>query len=101
MKERRRIHQELEKIEGVRPFPSVANFLLCQWKKTGDMDDLMGYLLSNGIYVRDCRNFPGLEKGFFRVGIRRTEENGQLLSLLSRFCSLNVKAGEAPLNDGS
>jgi len=84
-KERAKIFQNLEGLDGVTPFPSSANFILCQWTKTRNLDDLMRYLLLNGVYVRDCRNFSGLEKNFFRIGIQTPSENDQLLSLLSSF----------------
>ena len=83
--ERERVFKELIRIDGIDPFPSSANFFLCRWKKTGDLDDLIRYLLKNGIYIRDCRNFSGLEDNYFRFGIRSVKENNLLLSLLSSF----------------
>jgi threonine-phosphate decarboxylase len=82
-KEYKKIFQKLAMLDGITPFPSTANFLLCQWHKTKTLDDLMRYFLSRGAYIRDCRNFPGLEEGFFRVGFRAPRENDLLLSLLS------------------
>ncbi|RLC12914.1 MAG: threonine-phosphate decarboxylase [Deltaproteobacteria bacterium] len=84
-KEYKKIFRKLAMLDGITPFPSTANFLLCQWHKTENLDDLMRHLLSRGAYVRDCRNFPGLEEGFFRVGFRAPRENDLLLSLLSSF----------------
>jgi len=84
-KERARIFQNLKALDWIIPFPSSANFILCQWTKTGNLDDLMRYLLLNGVYVRDCRNFSGLEKSFFRIGLRTPTENDQLISLVSSF----------------
>jgi len=82
-KERNRLFQSLMKVEGVTVFPSRANFLLCRWDKTSDLDRLMRGLLGMGIYVRDCRNFPGLEKGYFRVAVRSFEDNARLVEVLS------------------
>ncbi|MBW1780298.1 MAG: threonine-phosphate decarboxylase [Deltaproteobacteria bacterium] len=83
--ERERIFHLFGKLEGITPFPPCANFILCQWTRTHTLDHLIHYLLSNGMYVRDCRNFPGLEANFFRVGIRKPVENNQLISLISSF----------------
>lgn len=83
--ERQRMLKELHGIKGVEPYSSSANFILCQWKKTGSLDDLLSHLLANGVYIRDCRNFPGLEDNFFRIGLRSWSENNQLLSLLYSF----------------
>jgi threonine-phosphate decarboxylase len=84
-KERERIFVGLKALSGVRAFPPSANFILCQWTRTKDLDDLIRHLLSNGIYIRDCRNFPGLEDNLFRVGLRSPEENDQLISLICNY----------------
>lgn len=83
--ERRRVFTVLKNLDGVIPFSISANYILCQWVKTGDLDDMIRHLLSNGVYVRDCRNFPGLEKNFFRMGIKNPKDNDLLFSLLSSF----------------
>jgi threonine-phosphate decarboxylase len=87
--EKERIFKELEGFSGVTPFPSTANFILCRWNRTGDLDDLIFHFLSNGAYLRDCRNFPGLEENFFRVGLKTPEKNDRLLSLFRSFGCLN------------
>ena len=83
--ERERVFNALNEIERIKPFPSHTNFFLCKWNKTDNLDDLIEYLLKNGIYIRDCRNFIGLEDNYFRFGIRSVKENTLLLSLLSSF----------------
>ena len=83
--ERERIFKDLEQLDGILPFPCSANFILCQWTGTEDMDDLIRYLLENNAYVRDCRNFPGLENNFFRIGLRSPDDNDKLMSILSSF----------------
>ena len=83
--ERKRIFKKLEQVDGIIPFPCSANFILCQWTGTEDMDDLIHHLLANGAYVRDCRNFPGLENNFFRIGLRSPDDNDKLMSILSSF----------------
>jgi len=83
--ERERNIVRLEKLSGFTPFTSSTNFILCQWNKTNNLDDLMGHLLSHGVYVRDCKNFPGLEKNFFRICLRSPSENDKLMSILSSF----------------
>jgi len=84
-RERERIFKRLEELDGITPFLSSANFVLCQWTKTNNLDDIVYHLLSNGVYIRDCRNFPGLEKNFFRVALRAMKDNDRLISLLSSF----------------
>jgi threonine-phosphate decarboxylase len=83
--ERERIFCLLKEINGIEVFPSCVNFFLCRWKKTDNLDDLIMHLLKNGIFIRDCRNFRGLEDNYFRFGIRSTNENNSLVNLLASF----------------
>ena len=86
-KEIKRVFTHLKNVEGVIPYPTSANYILCQWVRPDNLDDLIRHLLSNGVYVRDCRNFPGLEENFFRIGIKNAKDNDLLLSLISSFPS--------------
>ena len=79
-KERQRLYNAIINSEYIIPVPSKTNFILCKYKD--ELDRLLKYLLENGIYVRDCRNFDGLKGNFFRIGIRMPEENDLLISKL-------------------
>jgi len=83
--EKKRVFQALKEMDGILPFPPSVNYILCQWRKTDNLDHLLAHLLEKGFYLRDCRNFPGLEKNFFRMGLRIPEENDHLLSVMSSF----------------
>ncbi len=83
--ERTRVFNAIDEIPGIKPFLPVANFILCHWEKTDDLDDLIAYLLSHNMYVRDCRNFPGLENNFFRIGLRMSDDNNLLIDTLQSF----------------
>jgi len=82
---RMQLEIHLEKIEGIKFFPSAANFILCQWNRTDNLDHLLRHLLINGLYVRDCRNFTGLENNFFRICIRSLKDNNLLINALASF----------------
>ncbi len=84
-KERRRVFEEIDRMDGLLAFSPSANYLLCQWTRTENLDDLLHHLLSHGVYIRDCRNFPGLKDNFFRIGLKMPDENDRFLSLLSSF----------------
>ena len=62
---------------GIRVFPSEANFVLIQTELP-----LYEELLKRKILIRDCSNFRGLEKGFFRIAVKRHEENEELLQAI-------------------
>ena len=72
----------ISKVEGLSPFPSHANFLLVRCEALG-ASSLQARLLEKGIFVRDCSNFVGLDGHFFRVAVRKREENERLISALS------------------
>ncbi len=57
--------------------PSEANFLLFR----GPLG-LRDSLLALGAAIRDCANFPGLGPGWYRIAVRRHEENARLIALL-------------------
>ncbi len=81
--ERQRLLRDLGDVDGLTVFPSRTNFLLCRWDREPDLDPLLRRLLALGIFVRDCRNFPGLESGYFRVAVRSPEDNDRLVEGLS------------------
>jgi threonine-phosphate decarboxylase len=80
--ERARIRQAVGAISGLELFDTASNFFLAAWRHTKDLDDLLRALLKEGLYVRDCRNFAGLEDQFFRFCIKRPEENDRLIRAL-------------------
>lgn len=59
--------------------PSV-NFLLVRLKWERFAEGLLDFLRQKHILIRDCRHYPGLEKGFFRLAVRTHEENDRLLA---------------------
>ncbi len=83
-KEKERFFNNLDGIDGIRLYPSETNFILAQWTASKNLDDLLRILLSNGLHVRDCRNFRQLEDNFFRFAIRKGVENIRLISQIKR-----------------
>jgi len=75
--ERARLRQGLEGM-GLFVCPSQANFLLLQ-----SASELRGPLLERGILIRDCANYHGLGRGWYRVAVKRREENQALLDALA------------------
>ncbi len=75
--EKKKIAAALEKL-GCRVFPGEANYIFFSCKK-----ELYEPLLQRGILIRSCDNYPGLEKGDYRVAVLRPEENDILLEALA------------------
>lgn len=72
-KERRFLEDGLKQA-GFRVFPGKANFLLIYCEQP-----LYDRLLEKGILIRDCENFRGLSKGFYRIAVKDRKENEDLL----------------------
>ncbi len=66
-------------------YPGAANFLLLRIDRTGmDAAFIAAKLLADGIAVRLCHNFEGLDDRFFRIAVRTEEENSKLLASLAK-----------------
>jgi histidinol-phosphate aminotransferase len=76
--ERGRLLEGLERIEGVTPFPSEANFILL---RVDDPDRVYTLLLKKGILVR---NLNDAVKGCLRVTIGMPKENTAFLKALKQ-----------------
>ena len=74
--EREYLKSELAAL-GIKVFPSEGNFLLLKYDK-----DLYSELLKRQILIRDCSDFNGLAKGFFRIAVKDHEENSILINAL-------------------
>ncbi len=83
---------ELREIPGLRVFPGAANFLLCRLDRVGmTAKPLFERLLAEGLAIRLCANFEGLDDSYFRIAVRTAEENARLVDALARFSGI-VKA---------
>lgn len=65
---------------GLSVIPGQANFLLfrCDWSIS-----LREALCRRGILIRCCGNFVGLDESWYRVAVRRREQNAWLLRALA------------------
>ena len=63
---------------GCRVIPGAANYLLFYYP-----DEQLGEKMKQkGVMLRDCRNYHGLEPGWYRVAVRTEKENLRLLAVL-------------------
>jgi histidinol-phosphate aminotransferase len=76
--ERERVFSEMWDIEGVRPYPSEANFILFSVESP---ERIYNDLLNNGVLVR---NMKGVVQGCLRVTIGTPVENRIFLKALNR-----------------
>ncbi len=80
VQERQRLSQALTQA-GARVYPSQANFLFFAWDYPTLQLDLLTQF-QPPILVRNCANYPGLGPGYWRVAVKRPEENDQLIRAL-------------------
>lgn len=59
---------------GITVFPAAANFIMLYTETA-----LYEELLKRRILIRDCSNFRGLSKGYYRIAVKSREENEKLL----------------------
>jgi threonine-phosphate decarboxylase len=81
--ERARMVGELAQFSKMAFFPSEANYLLGR-VNGGKMDarQLQHACASQGVLIRSCANYPALGDDYFRIAIKRPEENDRLLTVL-------------------
>ena len=65
---------------GLTVIPGEANFLLFRAPVT----DLGEKLAREGILIRDCRAFPGLAEGWYRIAVRSSTDNARLIETLKK-----------------
>ena len=83
VRERAWLFAQLSGIPGLEPIPSHVNFFLVRvTSKKVCVPMLVHTLAHASILIRDCANFHGLGKQFFRIAVRTRAENKRLLSAL-------------------
>ncbi len=76
-KEREFLINELSKVEGIRVYPSQANFVLCRVENS---QEIALKLLANDIFIKDCYGKLGIDKPkYIRLSIRNREDNKKLI----------------------
>lgn len=84
--ERKYLTQALEKC-GFKVFSSSANFILFQ----SGAEDLAEKLGARGILIRECGDYQGLGKCFYRIAVRKHSENTALIGNIAEI--IGEKAG--------
>lgn len=89
---REELTAELRTIPGLTVYPGAANFLLVRIEVSGiDAIALAEKTLRDGVAIRVCDNFEGLDERFFRVAVRTAPENGQLCRSLRKALGVTPK----------
>ena len=67
---------------GLTVYPSEANYIFFYGS-----EDLFERCVAKGILIRDCSNYPGLKKGYYRVAVKLHEQNEKLIEVLEEVLS--------------
>jgi cobyric acid synthase CobQ/L-threonine-O-3-phosphate decarboxylase len=83
--QRVRLQALLDEVPGLKVYPGTANFLLLKLERTGITGtEVAERMLKDGIGVRCCGNFDGLDDRYIRVAVRTVDENQRLVDSLNR-----------------
>lgn len=86
---RSELEAELGTVPGLTVYPGAANFLFVRIDRNDlDAAELARRMLLEGVAIRVCANFDGLDNRFFRVAVRTAEENDRLLDTLKNALGL-------------
>lgn len=77
-RETSRVSRHLKAIEHLTVYPSQANFILFK-VKVPDPNGWHAALMDEGVYLRTCFDFDGLDHAFFRVAIKDHLSNDYFL----------------------
>lgn len=90
---RQLIFEQREKLQrqlsafGYTVYPPAANYIFFKLRETDDpsyVDKFIEDMAEEGILIRSCANYKGIEKGYFRIAVRTEEENRRLVETLDR-----------------
>ncbi|MCI5622743.1 MULTISPECIES: pyridoxal phosphate-dependent aminotransferase [Anaerostipes] len=81
--ERSRCLKKLNQCENLKAYPAYANFILVQLLDGTTSFEMFERCIREGMMIRDCSSFDGLDGEFIRFCIRLKEQNSRLLSILT------------------
>ena len=67
---------------GLTLYPSEANYIFFYGP-----EELFERCVAKGFLIRDCSNYPGLKKGYYRVAVKLHEQNEKLIEILEEVLS--------------
>ncbi|WP_297629739.1 histidinol-phosphate transaminase [uncultured Clostridium sp.] len=83
-KEIENLTQSLKTIDYINVYETKGNFILCEISSGKEASVLYDSLSREGMIIRDCSSFEGLDKNFFRVCILKTKDNEKLINKMKQ-----------------
>ena len=81
-KERKRFYRKLCQIEGLKVYPSSANYFMCELVNGGKSEELAAELLEEQILIKDLTGKIANGRQYVRIAVRSRRENDQLAETL-------------------
>lgn len=79
------LYNELSKINKLKVMPSKSNFILFNVEDTGmTATQLSRKLMAEGVIVRDCTSFKGLDDYWLRISICTMEEDKKFIEIMKK-----------------
>lgn len=77
------LYKNMSEFDNINVYPSKANYLLVDVRKTGMSSvEFAEELLKRGVIVRDCKSFKGLDDYWIRVSVGTLEEDKKFIEIL-------------------
>lgn len=90
LSEREYMYTKLRELPFFCVYPAYSNFLLVQLQKDGlTSSDVFEACIREGLMIRDCSSFTGLEGKFVRFCIMNPEDNRRLLTVFQKISQEN------------
>lgn len=83
LKEKKRLWENISKIPQLEPIFPAANFIFVKTLDKIKVPALTENLKQKKILIRNCSNYDFLNDAFFRVAVKKSEENEILISALN------------------
>lgn len=81
---------ELERFDSFKVFPADANFFFVDVRRSGfTAGQLKEKLLREGVLIRDCSSFRGVDEYFVRFAVKTRRENEKLLEAFRKIVGSN------------
>ncbi|MBS4912763.1 MAG: pyridoxal phosphate-dependent class II aminotransferase [Veillonella sp.] len=85
-KEKQRFSNALMELPFLQVVQPTVNFILVRWlPESPDLQALTAFLNRRYIMIRNCEAYEGLGTGWFRIAVKREEENDMLLTQVKEF----------------
>ncbi len=79
------LRREMEGL-GIKVYPSEANYLFFKGPER-----LFKACVEHGILIRDCSNYPGLSEGYYRIAVKKHENNMRLIEAFQKILDMGEK----------